>query len=104
MYTIYQGSEVLEVTSYFEYIKLQANGKKVTSTAADYDFIYSRDSDKMYDKSLVHISDVGDDPPDLASEDQKLGREITDLQLEQIEQGQFMTELQLEMMEASANV
>ena len=104
MYAIYQGSEVLEVTSYFEYIKLQANGKKVTSTAADYDFIYSRDSDKMYDKSLVHIADVGDGPPDLASEDQKLGREITELQLEQIEQGQFMTELQLEMMEASANV
>lgn len=105
MYTIYQGSEVLEVTSYFEYVKLQKNGKKVTSTAADYDFIYSRDSDKMYDKSLVHIADVGDDSPeDLASEDQKLGREITDLQLEQIEQGQFMTELQLDMMEASANV
>lgn len=104
MYAIYQGSEVIEVTSYFEYIKLQANGKKVTSTAADYDFIYSRDSDKMYDKNLVHIADVGDDPPDLASEDQKLGREITDLQLEQIEQGQFMTELQLDMMEASANV
>lgn len=104
MYAIYQGSEVLESTSYIEYIKLQSNGKKVTSTAGDYDFIYSRDSDKMYDKSLVHIADVGDDPPDLASEDQKLGREITELQLEQIEQGQFMTELQLEMMEASANV
>lgn len=58
MYAIYQGSEVLEVTSYFEYIKLQANGKKVTSTAADYDFIYSRDSDKMYDKNLVYVTEI----------------------------------------------
>ena len=45
MYTIYQGSEVLESTSYIEYVKLQSNGKKVTSTAGDYDFVYSRDSD-----------------------------------------------------------
>lgn len=58
MYAIYQGSEVLEVTSYFEYVKLQANGKKVTSTAADYDFIYSRDSDKMYDKNLVYVTEI----------------------------------------------
>lgn len=104
MYTIYQGSEVLEVTSYFEYIKLQANGKKVTSTAADYDFIYSRDSDKMYDKSLVHIADVGDDPPDLASEDQKLGREITDEQLERIEMGQAYTDLELALLEQGQKI
>ena len=58
MYKITQGSEVLEVTSYFEYVKLQANGKKVTSTAADYDFIYSRDSDKMYDKNLVYVTEI----------------------------------------------
>ena len=103
MYVITQGSEVLEVTSYIEYVKLQKNGKKVTSTAADYDFIYSRDSDKMYDKNIAYVSEV-DDPAGLASNDQTLGREITDLQLDQIGQGQEITELQLKQMEASANV
>ena len=58
MYKITQGSEVLEVTSYIEYVKLLENGKKVTSTEADYDFIYSRDSDKMYDKETTSITEV----------------------------------------------
>ena len=58
MYKITQGSEVLEVTSHIEYVKLLENGKKVTSTAADYDFIYSRDSDKMYDKETTSITEV----------------------------------------------
>ena len=58
MYAIYQGSEVLEVTSHIEYVKLLENGKKVTSTAADYDFIYSQDSDKMYDKNLVYVTEI----------------------------------------------
>ena len=58
MYAIYQGSEVLEVTSCIEYVKLQRNGKKVTSTAADYDFIYSRSSDKMYDKNLIYVTEI----------------------------------------------
>lgn len=104
MYTIYQGSEVLESTSHIEYVKLQKNGKKVISTAGDYDLIYSRDSDKMYDKNLVHIADVGDDPPDLASEDQKLGREITELQLERIEMGQAYTDLELALLEQGQKI
>lgn len=58
MYAIYQGSEVLESTSYIEYVKLQKNGKKVISTAGDYDLIYSRDSDKMYDKETTSITEV----------------------------------------------
>lgn len=58
MYTIYQGNEVIESTSHIEYIKLQKNGKKVTSTATAYDFIYSRDSDKMYDKNLVYVAEI----------------------------------------------
>lgn len=102
MYKITQGSEVLEVTSHIEYVNLLENGKKVTSTAADYDFIYSRDSDKMYDRQIAYVSETDDET--LASNDQTLGREITDLQLDQIAQGQEITELQLEMMEASANV
>lgn len=104
MYAIYQGSEVLEATSNIEYVKLQANGKKVTSTAADYDFIYSRDSDKMYDKNLVYVADAGDDPPDLATGDQKLGREITDLQLERIEMGQAYTDLELALLEQGQKI
>ena len=77
MYTIYQGSEVLESTSYIEYVKLQSNGKKVTSTAGDYDFIYSRDSDKMYDKNLVTVQETDEAVP---SREQELEQQVADLQ------------------------
>lgn len=58
MYVITQGSEVLEVTSYIEYVKLQSNGKKVTSTEADFDYYYSASSDKLYDKETTSITEV----------------------------------------------
>lgn len=77
MYTIYQGSEVLESTSYIEYIKLQKNGKKVISTAGDYDLIYSRDSDKMYDKNLVTVQETDEAVP---SREQELEQQVADLQ------------------------
>lgn len=77
MYTIYQGSEVLESTSYIEYVKLQSNGKKVTSTAGDYDFVYSRDSDKMYDKNLVSVQETDEAFP---SREQELEGQVADLQ------------------------
>lgn len=77
MYTIYQGSEVLESTSHIEYVKLQSNGKKVTSTAGDYDFIYSRDSDKMYDKNLVTVQETDEAVP---SREQELEGQVADLQ------------------------
>ena len=77
MYTIYQGSEVLESTSYIEYVKLQSNGKKVTSTAGDYDFVYSRDSDKMYDKNLVSVQETDEAFP---SREQELEWQVADLQ------------------------
>lgn len=77
MYTIYQGSEVLESTSYIEYVKLQSNGKKVTSTAGDYGLIYSRDSDKMYDKNLVTVQETDEAVP---SREQELEQQVADLQ------------------------
>lgn len=77
MYTIYQGSEVLESTSYIEYVKLQKNGKKVISTAGDYDLIYSRDSDKMYDKNLVTVQETDEAVP---SREQELEQQVADLQ------------------------
>ena len=77
MYTIYQGSEVLESRSYNEYVKLQINGKKVTSTAGDYDFVYSRDSDKMYDKNLVSVQETDEAFP---SREQELEGQVADLQ------------------------
>lgn len=77
MYAIYQGSEVLESTSYIEYVKLQKNGKKVISTAGDYDLIYSRDSDKMYDKNLVTVQETDEAVP---SREQELEQQVADLQ------------------------
>lgn len=77
MYTIYQGSEVLESTSYIEYVKLQKNGKKAISTAGDYDLIYSRDSDKMYDKNLVTVQETDEAVP---SREQELEQQVADLQ------------------------
>ena len=58
MYAIYQGSEVLESTERIEYVKLQTNGKKVTSTAEDFHYYYSPTSDKLYDKETTSITEV----------------------------------------------
>ena len=58
MYIITQGNETLDVSNYIEYVKLQDNGKKVTSTQDDYDFIYSSHSDKFYDKDIVYVNEV----------------------------------------------
>lgn len=58
MYVIYSGTEKLETASRIEYVKLQKNGKKVVSSADDYDFLHSLDSDKMYDKNIVYMDDV----------------------------------------------
>lgn len=58
MYAIYQGSEVLESTERIEYVKLQTNGKKVTSTAVDFHYYYSPTSDKLYDKETTSITEV----------------------------------------------
>lgn len=58
MYAIYQGSEVLESTERIEYVKLQTNGKKVTSTAGDFHYYYSPTSDKLYDKETTSITEV----------------------------------------------
>ena len=58
MYAIYQGSEVLESTERIEYVKLQTNGKKVTSTAEDFHYYYSPTSDKLYDKETTNITEV----------------------------------------------
>ena len=58
MFIIKQGNEVLESTPYIEYVKLQTNGKKVTSTEDDFHFYYSPKSDKLYDKDTVYVSEV----------------------------------------------
>ena len=58
MYIIKQGNEVVENTPRIEYVKLQTNGKKVTSTADDFHFYYSPASDKMYDKEITYVYEV----------------------------------------------
>ena len=58
MFSIMQGSEVLESTERIEYVKLQTNGKKVTSTAEDFHYYYSPTSDKLYDKETTSITEV----------------------------------------------
>lgn len=58
MFSIMQGSEVLESTPVIEYVKLQTNGKKVTSTAEDFHYYYSPTSDKLYDKETTSITEV----------------------------------------------
>ena len=58
MFSIMQGSEVLESTPRIEYVKLQTNGKKVTSTEADFHYYYSPISDKLYDKETTSITEV----------------------------------------------
>ena len=58
MFNIMQGSEVLESTERIEYVKLQTNGKKVTSTEADFHYYYSPTSDKLYDKETTSITEV----------------------------------------------
>lgn len=58
MFSIMQGSEVLESTPVIEYVKLQSNGKKVTSTEADFHYYYSPTSDKLYDKETTSITEV----------------------------------------------
>lgn len=58
MFNIMQGSEVLESTERIEYVKLQTNGKKVTSTAGDFHYYYSPTSDKLYDKETTSITEV----------------------------------------------
>ena len=58
MSSIMQGSDVLESTPRIEYVKLQTNGKKVTSTAEDFHYYYSPTSDKLYDKETTSITEV----------------------------------------------
>lgn len=58
MFNIMQGSEVMESTERIEYVKLQTNGKKVTSTAGDFHYYYSPTSDKLYDKETTSITEV----------------------------------------------
>lgn len=58
MFSIMQGSEVLESTPVIEYVKLQSNGKKVASTEADFHYYYSPTSDKLYDKETTSITEV----------------------------------------------
>lgn len=58
MFSIMQGSEVLESTPRIEYVKLQTNGKKVTSTEADFHYYYSPKTDKLYDKETTSITEA----------------------------------------------
>ena len=58
MFSIMQGSEVLESTPRIERVKLQTNGKKVTSTEADFHYYYSPKTDKLYDKETTSITEV----------------------------------------------
>lgn len=103
MYVIYSGAETLETASRIEYVKLQKNGKKVVSSADDFDFLHSLDSDRMYDKNIVYVTEA-DDAAGLASADQKLGRQITDLQLASIAQGQRQTALELAAIEQGQKI
>lgn len=58
MFSIMQGSEALESTPRIEYVKLQTNGKKVTSTEADFHYYYSPKTDKLYDKETTSITEA----------------------------------------------
>ena len=65
---IVQGHDVLEKTDRIEYVKLQKNGKLITSSADDFDYYYSPASDKMYDKNTYHLTD-GDEEPTVVTWD-----------------------------------
>ena len=65
---ITQGKDVLEKVDTIEYVKLQSNGKKVTSTADDFDYYYSPATDKLYDKQTHHLTD-GDAEPTVVTWD-----------------------------------
>ena len=65
---IVQGRDILEKPDRIEYVKLQKNGKLITSDADDFDYYYSPSSDKMYDKNVYHLTD-GDAEPTVVSWD-----------------------------------
>ena len=58
MYAIKQGNETLETTTGVSYVRTLSNGKNVLCEKENAEYLYSSNSDKLYDIRLVRVEEL----------------------------------------------